>query len=112
MTNSRWTEERGRAVIGEWRRSGQSMSAFARERGWNVQRLAYWRDRLEGDETGGMRGPEKQPPRWLPAVVVGTKESVVARVVFEGGVTVEVEAIEALSPDWIARVAESLGRQS
>lgn len=99
-------------MIREWQRSGQSMSAFARERGWNVQRLAYWRDRLEADEAGGRRGSEKQPPRWLPAMVVGTKESLVARVVFEGGVTVEVDAVEGLSPDWIARVAEALGRRS
>jgi len=44
---TRWTEKRGREVVRQWRRSGLSMAAFARERRLGPQRVRYWRDRFE-----------------------------------------------------------------
>ncbi len=42
----KWTEADARAALAEWRRSGESEFAFARQRGFSPQRLRYWRSRL------------------------------------------------------------------
>jgi len=44
----KWTEADARAALAEWRRSGESEFAFARQRGFSPQRLRYWRGRLGG----------------------------------------------------------------
>jgi hypothetical protein len=42
----KWTEPEARAALEQWRRSGQTEHAFARQRGFSPQRLRYWRSRL------------------------------------------------------------------
>jgi hypothetical protein len=76
------------------------MSAFARKHGWNVQRMAYWRDRVD---EGDMAGVERAPGRFLPAVVVSSPASPArgARIVFPSGVAIEVEQVGEIAPDWI-----------
>ena len=49
MKTKRWTERRGYEVVRQWERSGLSMAAFARSRGYDAQRLRYWRERVEGE---------------------------------------------------------------
>ena len=87
------------------------MSAFARKHGWNVQRMAYWRDRFE---QGDMAGVERAPRRFLPAVVVSSPASPArhARIVFPRGVAIEVEQVGEVAPDWIAALAFALGSRS
>lgn len=46
----RWREEEARVVVSAWRRSGKSMSVFAREHALGLQRLSRWVGRL-GDES-------------------------------------------------------------
>lgn len=41
-----WGAEEASEVLRQWRRSGKSAAAFARERGLSVRRLAYWSKRL------------------------------------------------------------------
>lgn len=108
MNEQRWTEQRGREVVRAWRKSGQSMSAFARKHGWNVQRMAYWRDRVDEAD---MAGVERAPGRFLPAVVVNSPASPAcrARIVFPSGVTIEVEQIGEIAPDWVAALEVALG---
>jgi transposase-like protein len=45
----RWGADEAREVIAQWRRSGQSASAFARARGFSAMRLSYWAKRLSSD---------------------------------------------------------------
>jgi hypothetical protein len=44
---SRWTATQARAVIEQWKASGQSAAAFATQHGFQVGRLAYWSKQLE-----------------------------------------------------------------
>jgi transposase-like protein len=46
LATRRWREAEGRAMVDAWRRSGESLAAFARRRGVQEQRLRYWIDRL------------------------------------------------------------------
>jgi len=50
-SGKRWNEEHGKRVVAAWRRSGLNMSAYAREIGVGVERLMYWRDRVDKKET-------------------------------------------------------------
>jgi hypothetical protein len=44
----RWSEHEARGVLNAWRKSGQKLEVFARERGLVSQRLRNWRKKLEG----------------------------------------------------------------
>ena len=48
---ARWSEHEARSAIAAWRKSGQSVENFARERGLVPQRIYFWRKKLEGSET-------------------------------------------------------------
>ena len=50
-TRRKWTEAEARAALAEWRRSGETEFAFARQRGFSPQRLRYWRSRLRVSST-------------------------------------------------------------
>jgi len=43
----RWRMEQAREVIGQWRASGKSATAFAAEHGFSATRLAYWSKQIE-----------------------------------------------------------------
>jgi transposase-like protein len=51
-----WRKDDARVVIDAWRRSGQTMSAFARFYGIQYERLARWKRRLRGEPNGKPRG--------------------------------------------------------
>jgi hypothetical protein len=105
---TRWSWKQGSKVIGEWRRSGLSMAAFARKRGLGTQRLRYWRDRVEGDGTGEgeRRGAEA---KLVPGVVVGIG-SLRISVHLSRGVIVEAAAADDLEPAWLAELVVELER--
>ena len=44
----RWSRSQARAVLVAWKKSGLSMSAYARKQGVNGQRLSWWRKQLGG----------------------------------------------------------------
>lgn len=50
----RWTEAEGRDALREFRESGLSGTAFAAKKGISATRLAYWAERLEPREGGGV----------------------------------------------------------
>ena len=41
-----WTADEARAVLEEWRRSGDTITVFARRFGVSTQRLSWWRKRF------------------------------------------------------------------
>jgi transposase-like protein len=43
-----WTLDEGRAAVAAWRRSGQSVTAFARANALGAERVRWWCKRLEG----------------------------------------------------------------
>jgi hypothetical protein len=46
----RWREEEARVVMSAWRGSGETMWAFAREKGLVAQRLYRWSRQLRGEQ--------------------------------------------------------------
>ncbi len=44
--STEWTESAARQVLDEWRQSGQTIAAFARDRDVSAPRLYWWRRRL------------------------------------------------------------------
>lgn len=95
-----WSEEDARRVFDVWRRSGESLVAFARRYNLTQQRMYWWRRRLE---------TATKPPTALslvPAVVVGGDDpEIVIRL--PTGVTLEVAKA---TPAWVAAVVNELSR--
>jgi transposase-like protein len=92
MSNkTRWSWEQGNKVVGEWRRSGLSMAAFARKREIGTQRLRYWRDRIESEDAGNGRTTEA---KLVPGVVVGLGSA----------------GLSVLDPAWVAALVVALER--
>jgi hypothetical protein len=108
---TRWTWTQGSKVISEWRRSGLSMSAFARKRGLNTERLRYWRDRVdaEGLELGVVRSTRRpaDEQRFVPGFVVGLGNSSLC-VRLPRGVMVEAANSADIEPSWLARLVVAL----
>lgn len=50
-----WSEHEARGVLSAWRKSGQTLERFAKERGLVPQRLRWWRNKLEGKSTALVR---------------------------------------------------------
>ena len=50
-----WSEHEARGVLNAWRRSGQSIERFAKERGLVPQRVRWWKAKLEGKTTALVR---------------------------------------------------------
>jgi hypothetical protein len=109
MSNrKRWSWKQGSNVIGEWRRSGLSMAAFARKRRLGTQRLRYWRDRVEGEGTGdGERRAAEV--KLVPGVVVGLGSSRIS-VHLARSVIVEAATADDVEPAWLAELVVALER--
>ena len=78
----RWTADEARAVIEQWRSSGQTAAAFSAQRRISATRLAYWSKQLEqADST---------PPAQFVAVTVPSAAGLIEIEV--GQVTLRVRA--------------------
>jgi transposase-like protein len=53
LRKSRWEESEARIVVAAWKRSGTSMSEFARRHGIHLARLQRWKSQLETKRAGG-----------------------------------------------------------
>jgi transposase-like protein len=99
-----WTPGDARAILDEWRRSGDSLPAFARRHGVAVARLYWWRRRI----------------RDAPSVTAAPTLSIVPAAIRSGATTVTIRisgevAVEIAnaSPSWVAAlVAELAGARS
>jgi hypothetical protein len=58
----RWRKDDARLVLDAWRRSGQTMSAFARLYGIKYERVARWKGRLHGEPNGEPRAAVRFHP--------------------------------------------------
>ena len=50
-----WSEHEARSILSAWRKSGQLLERFAKERGLVPQRLRWWRNKLDGKSTALVR---------------------------------------------------------
>jgi transposase-like protein len=99
-----WTDDDAQALLDEWRRSGDSIAAFARSHGVPAWRLYSWRKKL----------PTTAKPRTGP-----TLSLVLASIVAVSGATltlrlsgeVSIDVANA-SPSWVATLVAELTRPS
>jgi len=102
LKKGRWTSSDARAVLAAHRGSGLSLTAFARQRGLQVQRLILWRKRL-----AILRPTEAvAPQRFVPVVVTSRSEPAAIEVVLRGGHRVHVR--DGFDAAVLARVIEVL----
>ena len=96
-----WRAEEAREVLGQWRRSGKSAAAFARQRGLSVRRLSYWSKRLSSS-------PESTV-EFVPVNLGELKAPEAAMIEIEhGGVTVRVR--ESADAELVARLCSAVLR--
>ena len=83
------------------------MTVFARERGLGLQRLRYWRDRVEegGERTQAL--VRRAAPKLVPGVVVATGTSRIS-VHLPRGVVVEAATTGDVEPGWLAELTAAL----
>ena len=65
-----WSEHEARGVLVAWRKSGQSIERFAKERSLVPQRIRWWKAKLEGKTTALVRSESS-----LALLPVHVKES-------------------------------------
>ena len=94
-----WGESEAREALDAYARSGQSVAAFARSRGFSVQRLDYWRKRL------GRSSAVTFVPVALPSTLA--PEATIA--ISVGDVVVRVR--ESLDIEHVARLVGALARR-
>jgi hypothetical protein len=93
-----WTDDDARRVLAAWERTTEPLAAFAREHGFGVNRLYWWRKRFAREPA--------QPPQLVPALVIRQEEvSVVVRLA--NNVSIE---IANASPRVIVELISELGR--
>jgi hypothetical protein len=100
--STEWTEAEARQVLDEWRQSGQTIAAFARERHESAPRLYWWRRRLKVG--AGAPAIALAPAK---IVVQGDTAPIVIRL--PSGVVIE---IAGGSPSLIAAIVSEIERSS
>ncbi len=112
----RWTEREARTALRAWRRSGESLQAFAREHGISPHRLRWWSQRSRVAKARSTRQAAEAAPReaveFVRAVVVGRamqgEASVLVRL--PDGIEIELRDAEQASAVEIARLVAELRR--
>jgi hypothetical protein len=96
-----WNENDARVVFAELRASGESLAAFARRRGVDVQRLDWWKRRF-ASHAATKAGSALS---LIPATVIETAAPITIRL--PSGISIE--ATNA-SPVWLASIVAELTR--
>ncbi len=95
-----WTADEARVVLEEWRRSGDTITVFARRHGVSTQRLTWWRKRFA--TTSALPTP---PLALVPATLVTSSAPTGIVIRLPNGIAIE---SETTSPRWIAMVVGEL----
>lgn len=105
--SKRWTAEQAQRELRAWERSGLSLSRYAARRGYQAQRLSWWKQRLEGRQEG------VAPVTLAPAVVTRADGySVAVALSADGTVRVEVADAEGVHPEWVGQLVRSMRREA
>jgi hypothetical protein len=96
-----WTADEARAVLEEWRRSGDTITLFARRHGVSTQRLSWWRKRFAATVAPTALA-------LVPATLRTTGPAPAGIVIrLPNGIALD---IETTSPSWIAMMVGELAR--
>jgi transposase-like protein len=99
-----WTDDDARAVLEEWRRSGDSIAAFARRHSVPAWRLYSWREKLRTTAKPGAAPTLTLVPASIVAVSGAT-----LTLRLPGEVSID---IANASPSWVATLVAELTRLS
>jgi len=105
--SGRWTEREARTAIDAWRRSGQRLQTFARERGIGAWKLRWWSQKLDAAKESNAKKPRTRSSasiRFVPALVTGAPIGGGAQVVVRLPDGIEVELRDGRAS------AEEIGR--
>jgi len=99
-----WTDDDARTVLEEWRRSGDSIAAFARRHSVSAWRLYTWRKKLR------MTAKPRAAPTMslVPASIVAVSGAMLT-LRLPGEVSIDVANA---SPSWVATLVAELTRPS
>ena len=97
-----WTEDEARLALDEWRRSGQTIAAFARDHQVSAPRLYWWRKRLPKNGAAPMMP-------LVPAKIVARPEMAAVVIRLPSGIAIEMASV---APHVIAAVVSELERSS
>lgn len=97
-----WTPDDAKRIFDEWRRSGESLAAFGRRRGYSSARLYWWRKRLATEPM------DLTALSLVPALVTSAPTAPITIRLPNG---IVIEATSAM-PAWIAAVVAELSRSS
>jgi hypothetical protein len=104
LTRKHWSEKTATRVLTAWRESAMSLSAFARGKGLNAERLRWWRKRIEAGTSETAASVASLA--FIPATVSGLARVTVR---LPGGVEVEGD-IAAIPTGWVVALARELGK--
>lgn len=109
---SKWRTAQGERVVTAWRASGMSMTSFARKHGLNVERIAYWRDRVPSNSAVLARVEPKNARAFVPVLVRPSAESRAASMSLSaGGERIDVFDAQRLDPRWLADLVCALNAE-
>jgi hypothetical protein len=101
--STEWTESDARQVLDEWRQSGQTIAAFARDRRVSAPRLYWWRRRLP-------KASAVAPSLSLvPAKIVMRTDAASIVIRLPSGITIE---MANASPSMVAAIVSELEEAS
>ena len=75
-----WSEEKARGELVAWRKSGEPLAVFARRRGYNEQRLRWWRGRLGDVDDKPVLAPVRIVERETSSIEILVRSGYVIRV--------------------------------
>jgi transposase-like protein len=99
-----WTDDDARTLLEEWRRSGESIAAFARRRSVSAWQLYAWRKKLRMTATSRAEHTLSLVPASIVAV-----SSTTLTLRLPGVVSIDVTNA---SPIWVATLVAELTRSS
>lgn len=101
--STEWTEDDARQMLDEWRQSGQTIAAFARERRMSAPRLYWWRRRLP------KLGAVAPATSLVPAKIVMRGDAAPIVIRLPSGIAIEVANA---SPNLVVAIVSELERSS
>jgi hypothetical protein len=111
-TRAHWKPADAARVLGDWSRSGEGLSAFARRHKLGLQRLKRWRGRLGAQVTEHEGGGARLVPVVVrsKAPLVGLKPAARTFAVSLEVDTVRIEVVNAheTDPRWVAALVREL----
>jgi len=106
QAGARWSREEAQEAINAWERSGESLTAFARQHGVVPQRLSWWRKRVTKGPVPKLASPALMPVTVRQAPLIALPSAPVS--VRWGTVRLDVADPSKVPPQWLATLVASL----